>query len=220
MHPVVTLLCGMAALSIIALLIVAAPDSQTSGVSVATDRELSEAAQPEPFVIENRAVRLVSPKRFASPLATDLENLERVAPREPFTRPHERKERVKVVLLSRPRSLAAGLISVKGRKVRFRDVEPTDVERQCAAEGGDVWPCGMVALTHQRMLLRSRSVSCEHDGADWQGVLVTTCNIGDIDIGAWLAKHGWAEVTPGTALEELADEARTARRGLYGGDPR
>ncbi len=64
--------------------------------------------------------------------------------------------------------------------------------------------------------LRNRSLACETSAAGWQGEIRTRCWVGMQDVSSWLAKYGWAEAEPDSALAPLTDEARLARRGLFG----
>lgn len=221
MRALARILFGAAAVPAVAALLLAAPLSRQSGLAGGSVSEAEAAAPPvSPGGVESRAVRAVSPERFASPLAAGLTALERVEPREPFAPAEKKKERVAVVLLPRPQSPAAGRFRVGHQQLRLRHVIPTETGLECPNGAGGTWPCGMLALTHQRMLLRNRSITCEGETPSWQGVLVTACRIGGVDIAEWLVRNGWARAESASPLEGLMDRAEADRLGLFGGDPR
>lgn len=186
---------------------------QPAGVQAPPTEDAAAAA-------EEPGVRPVNPDLFASPLAAEPQKLERIEPRAPLDTGELETERVKVVLLPRPESVAAGLIAFGPRNLKLADIATTDRMRMCpTAKGGD-WPCGMVARTQQRLFLRNRTIACETDSADWKGMIEARCRVGELDIAKWLAENGWAEAPAGSPLAALTDKARTERRGLFGDDQR
>jgi endonuclease YncB( thermonuclease family) len=169
-------------------------------------------AQAEP----RRQVRAIESETFGSPAFADAGDLERVAARGPLSDATERAK-PKVVLLHRPFSLAAGIVAFgPEQRIRLADITETPADRSCFAEDGTSWPCGAMARTQQRLFLRNRSLACETSAAAWQGEIRTRCWVGVQDVSSWLAKYGWAEAEPGSALVALTEEARAARRGLFG----
>lgn len=165
--------------------------------------------------IEGRSVRPIAPEVFASPAIANAENLERVAPREPFS---ERRVAAKpdVVLLPRPISLQAGIVAFgDDQRIRLVDIQATALERNCPGSDAGEWPCGMMARTQQRLLLRNRSLACETSEKHWVGEIETRCWVGTLDVSTWLAQHGWAEAREGSALAMLTEKARTDGIGLF-----
>lgn len=176
------------------------------------DQETQSAVQAE----LRQRVRVIEPESFGSPAFSHSDNLERVAARRPLSDVVE-PARPKVVLLHRPVSLSAGVVSFGvDQRVRLADLIETPADRSCLAEDGTSWPCGAMARTQQRLFLRNRSLVCEGSTTAWQGEKRTRCWVGVQDVSSWLAKYGWAEAEPGSALAALTEEARAARRGLFG----
>lgn len=171
----------------------------------------------QPVVIEQKLVRKVSPEQFAAPFAADG-SLERVAPREPLG--SDDVKPVQPVRLARPQTIAGGLMIFGTRTLRLAGIIVTDRMRTCPTADGRTWPCGAMARTHQRLLLRNRTVDCDLPSPTWRGEKVASCQVGGIDMATWLVENGWAEAEPGSPLEPLATEARAARRGIFGDDPR
>lgn len=169
-----------------------------------------------PQTVVRRTVRAIEPDVFGSSAFADTGDLERVEARAPLSQ-NERPARPKVVLLHRPSSLSAGVVAFgPDQRVRLADVVETPADRNCVAEDGSSWPCGAMARTQQRLFLRNRSLACETSAAGWQGEIRTRCWVGMQNVSSWLAKYGWAEAEPGSALAPLTEEARLARRGLFG----
>ncbi|WP_434712005.1 thermonuclease family protein [Rhizobium sp. YTUHZ045] len=121
--------------------------------------------------------------------------------------------------LTRPVAENAGILSFGGRRLQLAGIIPTPVDRICGPAGRQ-WPCGMMAKTALRQLLRNRSLTCDLDTAEWQGTVITACRLGAQDLGTWLAESGWAQAGPGSPLASVAEKAKQAQKGIYGGDPR
>ncbi|MBY5784434.1 thermonuclease family protein [Rhizobium leguminosarum] len=121
--------------------------------------------------------------------------------------------------LARPMVDNAGILSFGERRLQLAGIVPTPVDRICGPAGRQ-WPCGMMAKTALRLLLRNRSVSCDLETVEWKETVTTACRLGTEDLGLWLAENGWAEPAAGSPLTAAAEKARQAGKGLYGDDPR
>ncbi|MBY5551365.1 thermonuclease family protein [Rhizobium leguminosarum] len=125
----------------------------------------------------------------------------------------------KAIELVRPMVENAGILSFSGRRLQLAGIVPTPVDRICGPAGRQ-WPCGMMAKTALRLLLRNRSVSCDLETVEWKETVTAACRLGTEDLGLWLAENGWAEPTSGSPLTSAAEKARQTGKGLYGDDPR
>lgn len=125
----------------------------------------------------------------------------------------------KAIELPRPTVENAGDLSFGERKLQLAGIVSTPADRICGPAGRQ-WPCGMMAKTALRQLLRNRSISCDLDTAEWKGTITAACRLGTQDLGSWLAENGWAEAAAGSPLAAISETARHAGRGIYGGDPR
>ncbi|MGO7157546.1 thermonuclease family protein [Rhizobium leguminosarum] len=121
--------------------------------------------------------------------------------------------------LARPAVENAGILSFGERRLQLAGIVPTPVDRICGPAARK-WPCGMMAKTALRLLLRNRSVACDLETVEWKDTVTTACRLGTEDLGAWLAENGWAEAAVGSPLTAAAEKARQAGKGLYGDDPR
>ncbi|PDT00903.1 hypothetical protein CO666_28465 [Rhizobium chutanense] len=125
----------------------------------------------------------------------------------------------KPVELARPAVDNAGMLSFGERRLQLAGVIPTAADKICGPAGRQ-WPCGMMAKTALRQLLRNRSISCDLDSAEWKGTASASCRLGAQDLGTWLVENGWAEAAAGSPLASAAEAARQAGKGIYGDDPR
>lgn len=235
MRRIVTFIAGAIGLLLWAYLVVQAGESfrddpvdyniEDLDVPDPSELDLPEVGSADGGEIEpasrtetRRQVRAIEPDAFSSPAFSDTGDLERVAARAPLSEAVQ-SAKPKVVLLHRPLSLSAGVVAFGGeQRLRLADIIETPTERSCVASDGTSWPCGAMARTQQRLFLRNRSLACETSATAWQGEIRTRCWVGVQDVSSWLAKYGWAEAEPGSALVALTEEARLARRGLFG-DP-
>jgi endonuclease YncB( thermonuclease family) len=140
-------------------------------------------------------------------------------PQEAETAAGQTARPAKAIELVRPMVENAGILSFGGRRLQLAGIVPTPVDRICGPSGRQ-WPCGMMAKTALRLLLRNRSVSCDLEPAEWKETITTACRLGTEDLGLWLAENGWAEAAAGSPLAAAAEKARQAGKGLYGDDPR
>ncbi|ARM86915.1 nuclease SNase-like protein [Rhizobium sp. CIAT894] len=125
----------------------------------------------------------------------------------------------KPIELARPAVENAGMLSFGERRLQLAGVIPTAADKICGPAGRQ-WPCGMMAKTALRQLLRNRSIGCDLDTAEWKGTVSASCRLGGQDLGTWLVENGWAEAGAGSPLASVADTARQAGKGIYGDDPR
>ncbi|ANK90086.1 MULTISPECIES: thermonuclease family protein [Rhizobium] len=204
----------------------------TAGEETATAEETaaaapnvaSETAEPAATISDERAeiiarsVEPAVPPPAAAPdgRAPKPATIPQAAPASSQTAgPAEKK----AMELSRPLVENAGSLSFGERRLQLAGIVPTPADRICGPAGRQ-WPCGMLAKTALRQLLRNRSITCDLDTAEWQGTAIASCRLGTQDLGAWLAEDGWAEAEAGSLLAAVAEKAKQAQKGIYGGDPR
>lgn len=184
-------------------------------------RPADPASRPAEGTKETAAARRVNPSRFGQPFTREPEELVRVPPRPPLSEPPEEPAAEdEGELLYRPLVLGAGLLSFSGRNLELAGIEPTPANRFCETADGGQWPCGMIARTAFRALVRGRALECDVDDAEWEGTAVAHCELNGDDLARWLVAQGWAEAASGSPYGELEASARAEKRGLFGADPR
>ncbi|NJR13793.1 MAG: thermonuclease family protein [Phyllobacteriaceae bacterium] len=115
----------------------------------------------------------------------------------------------------RPLVLNAGVLVAEGRSITLAGVVPVPATQLCTGADGTSWPCGMVARTALRALVRGRAVTCQMDDQT-KNNLTTQCSVAGRDIAEWLVEQGWAEAEPGSTLARLSDAAKAMGRGIHG----
>lgn len=122
-------------------------------------------------------------------------------------------------LLARPAVASPAVLETTRGRVTLKGLLPMDEAAICG-DVGKSWPCGQMAMTELRRLLRFRSVTCDIADANWKGDVTATCHLGNQDVAAWLVENGWAKAASGSPYEALMKEAEAAKRGLFGPDAR
>lgn len=179
------------------------------------------ADNPPPAVVAPplpARARPVAPEAIAVP-PVDRDTLERVEARKPLGEigaarsPSEGPPAE--TLLFRPVAIAGGAFTALGYEVRLAGIVPTDASETCSVEGAS-WPCGIHARTAFRNWLRGRALSCVVPPAPPAAPVVSKCVLGKQDAAEWLVAQGWARAEAGGDYTAFEDEARAARRGLFG----
>ena len=185
-----------------------------------------ETAEPTARISDERAEMIARSAEPAAPPAAVPRNgtAPKPADTEPQAAPAAASETAspaakKAIELPRPTIENAGDLSFGERKLQLAGIVSTPADRICGPAGRQ-WPCGMMAKTALRQLLRNRSINCDLDTAEWKGTITAACRLGTQDLGSWLAENGWAEAAAGSPLAAISETARQAGRGIYGGDPR
>lgn len=155
------------------------------------------------------------------PAAADRAALERVTPRAPLgpSRPQATASPPKPSLLHNPVAEAAGRLQAGGHRIELAGLAVTEPDRVCRRQAGGTWPCGKVALTALRNLLRGRAVRCAVPAEPGSDVERTACSLGKVELGEWLVRQGWADASPDGPYAAAAQAARSAERGIWGGGP-
>lgn len=169
---------------------------------------------------QTKAVRPVEPESFEFPVARDATGLERIDPRPALGESDLKPKPAAAITLPRPSTVMSGVMAFGPRNLQLAGLVPVEATRKCKSAAGKDWPCGMAARTAQRMFLRNRAVSCDLASNSWKGTVTTGCTLGEQDISAWLVENGWAEPSPESAYAALGEAARSARKGIFGDDPR
>lgn len=185
------------------------------------DSELPSGDFPD---AEEQPSQMLPPEAIApdAPPAQDEAEMERIEPRQPLSelgQPAQPRLKQGGSALYRPMSSAAGRIEAMGYSIRLAGVEPLEPQDNCDFEGKS-WPCGMRARSAFRAFLRGRAVNCDlAEDVEKSQPVTTSCQLGKQDLGEWLVENGWAHAQAGGPYAKLGDDARTARRGLYGPPP-
>jgi len=203
-----------------------------------TEELALQAAEPEAAAGAERVVepeRTVEPEPATEALpdssgsaaapGANAPEYERIAPRAPLgdlgtAQPPKPKKPVapedwKATRLFKPVATSAGTIEAQGYRVALSGVEPTPIGQDCTFEGRK-WPCGARARTAFRAWLRARAVQCTVPPNPDRELITAECYIGKEDLSAWLVESGWAKPSDENHFADIAEKARSAKRGIYG----
>jgi endonuclease YncB( thermonuclease family) len=107
-----------------------------------------------------------------------------------------------------------------GREIRLAGVDAPEYRQSCTDAGGKPWPCGKEARTALETLVGKGDLVCTTRIDDRYGRALGQCRAGGRDVGAELARQGWALGARDERFEEPQREmaeAKAARRGVWRG---
>ena len=174
----------------------------------------TDAESPTP------SVRLIAPDRVATP-DVDPSALQREAPRPPLSKAAAPAipQRQPTTLIFNPIADAAGRVSGQGVRVTLFGIRVIEPDQTCTDEDGRQWPCGMVARTAFRSLLRGRALDCVLPRDPAIVNVAAPCSLGKLDVASWVVSNGWAIAAPGGPYEKEGKAARERHLGIYGEAP-
>lgn len=105
--------------------------------------------------------------------------------------------------------------------IRLAGIDAIEYRQDCARRDTSRWPCGRDARTALENLAGRGPLHCEVAAKDRYDRTLATCRTrpfpDGIDLGAEMARLGWAVATSDDYLPEEA-EAQAQRRGIWQGD--
>ena len=157
------------------------------------------------------AARDVTPKGM-TPGPQVAGPLTRVAGR-PVPPPPPAKE----TLFHRVIIMDAGTIRTGDSTILIAGIEAPEILTFCTDAKGKRWPCGQMARTALRKLVRSRAIACRAPRLRAGVKARLSCSVAKTDLAQWLVSQGWAKAAEGAgdALVTAQQEAREAKRGLW-----
>ena len=99
-------------------------------------------------------------------------------------------------------------------RLRLLGMDAPELAQTCVDGGGAQWACGHVAREQLGKLLHGK-LSCQQQGNDRYGRILSRCLSGETDIGAAMVAQGMAISSGDYGREEAT--ARSARRGIWAG---
>jgi endonuclease YncB( thermonuclease family) len=123
-------------------------------------------------------------------------------------------------LVHQPVATAAGVLEIEGVTIILPGLDTVPTTETCTDADGGSWPCGMGARTAFRAFLRGRSINCKLPTQRPDDAILGECLLQGEDPAAWLVKNGWARAKVNSPYLLLENEARSAKRGIFGARPR
>ncbi len=101
------------------------------------------------------------------------------------------KDNQPTFLMHRPLIENITTITSDNRTITLAGIAPLPIDTSCKLNG-KTRPCGRLARTALRALIRGRTLKCDKISQLTNKNLTTTsCKIGKIDLANWLIKQGW-----------------------------
>ena len=106
-------------------------------------------------------------------------------------------KQVPVFLMPRPFVQDITTIKSGSKIVKIAGIMTLPADSQCR-NNGVTKPCGKIARTALRALIRGRTLTCRTPNSISENEpIITSCKIGNTDIASWLVKHGWTTAVEG-----------------------
>ncbi len=192
-----------------------APDTSSNIAPVNSADSVSEAGSREPVSV---GLRIIGKSEFQQPAAPNNDSsrwLERLPAIERTNPTVTATKRGKHIRLVRPILLSVGTLKTISNEFDLVDIIPLKVDQKC----GDLnqeFPCGRMARTALRALIRGRTVDC------WIDPETTihsrnrgTCEIAGRDLAEWLVAQGWAMPIGEGSFASALNAAKINRRGQW-----
>lgn len=109
-------------------------------------------------------------------------------------------------------------LEIHGERIRLDDIDATESWQLCYAP--TAYRCGQEAAFALADWIGRRTVTCAEQSRDRYKRVVARCNVGGVDVAAWLVESGHALDLPRYSKGEYAhhqDRARVAKRGIWRG---
>ncbi len=100
--------------------------------------------------------------------------------------------------------------------VRLYGIAAPESDQTCSTATGDLYPCGVLATSALLQLIDGEHIICHAESWNLNRRLLATCWRGDLDLGREMVREGHAYGHFSTVYAADEDEARAARRGIWG----
>ncbi len=109
-------------------------------------------------------------------------------------------------------------LEIAGERLRLHGIDAPESRQTCAREGV-IWLCGSQATKTLRDLIGSSTVTCDDQGRDRWGRLISVCHVGATNLNAAMVSAGMALAYQRYSKRFLPREAeaKAARRGMWAG---
>ncbi len=105
----------------------------------------------------------------------------------------KKRKNVAEFKIYRPVIVDVNTIRSGNRTVTLANITPLPVDETCENDGESI-PCGRMARTALRALVRSRTLNClAQPKADESNIISTSCRVGKIDLAKWLIDQNWVK---------------------------
>ncbi|MBO0345441.1 hypothetical protein J0X15_09435 [Roseibium sp. CAU 1637] len=182
---------------------------------VAAPREQDQpaSAAPLPHYLRNVAPSGIPAPEVSGPLLRVEARLPEIRQPEPEALPTTGD----LIVIRRPQVVSAGTLTGNHLTLHLAHVDALASKDTCPSDLGTDWPCGALARTALRAVVRIYAVTCKKTADIGEREISAICERGPLNLSRWLVEYGWA-VPDDTAPEdytELAAVAKEEGRGQW-----
>ena len=123
-----------------------------------------------------------------------------------------------IEIAGHPRVVDGDTIAFGRVHVRLSGIAAPESDQTCSNAAGDLYACATLAASALLQLVDGERIICRADSWNLNRRLLATCWRGDLDLGREMVREGRVIAYPhfSTAYAAEEDEARAARRGIWG----
>ena len=121
-----------------------------------------------------------------------------------------------IEIAGHPRAIDGDTIAFGRAHVRLYGIAAPESDQTCSTATGDLYPCGVLATSALLQLIDGEHIICHAESWNLNRRLLATCWRGDLDLGREMVREGHAYGHFSTVYAADEDEARAARRGIWG----
>ncbi len=113
----------------------------------------------------------------------------------------------------------AGNLTINGEEIRLMGVDAPNIDQTCWDAEGQPWACGQQAAAALEGKTHDTPINCRGIRRDQSGRLLAICEVGGVNLNAWLVSEGWALAyrSQSLAFVPAEDTAREAAKGIWSG---
>jgi endonuclease YncB( thermonuclease family) len=109
-------------------------------------------------------------------------------------------------------------VKIGSQRVRIFGIDAPESDQTCKRLG-TTYRCGDEATKALTALIEGNPLMCKATGVDRYQRVVARCYVGEVDLGGWMVRSGWAVAFTDYSTEYVGAEqsARSEHRGIWAG---
>lgn len=117
-----------------------------------------------------------------------------------------------------PRVADGDTIVISGERIRLHGIDSPETRQTCTKDG-KACNCGRDATAALVTRIGAQAVTCKGDKRDRYKRLIAVCFSGQLDLNAWIVRHGWALAYRKYSRDYAGDERAPMdeRKGIWRG---
>ena len=109
-------------------------------------------------------------------------------------------------------------LNIHGQRIRLHGIDAPESSQFCEKDGKQ-YRCGQRAALALADKIGRATVRCEQRDIDRYKRIVAVCNLGNVDLNAWMVRQGWAIAYRQYSRDYVGDEsaAQAEKAGIWAG---